>query len=552
MNKRIIHTLLFIISCGYAFGQTTTNNQAWYYFSKKLEGDSLYGRAAFYMPVRDTNWTPTRIGAIVYKSTDQTLYVCTSLTGAKWQALGASGGSWGSITGTLSAQTDLQTALNAKQNSITLGTTSQYFKGNLTLGTFSTDVQTVGDALYSPLSHTHTASNISDFTTAGRALLSAGSGISYNASTGVISATSSTTYSAGYGLIDNSGTFRVDTFNIATRPWLYKAIDSAYNVMVAPRLYDTYNTHDTLTQSRLIDLNDSYGLTFTVDGTNDNATGINASGFVSKRGSGNSDFTAQDGWIYGQLRSTDGSYVSRFQTIGLLNDSTHSASFISTNGKTFNRKAASISASWNEGVKLQVNTAWKTSGSASGYKGLSIENGNGLGWAPLKIDREVLSVGTGTDSALVRDAATGEIKLVAQGAGGGSSLPSQTGNAGKVLTTDGTNASWTDTRPTLTTLTDGGTITWDYSTDGTEAKVTLAGNRTLSITNLPSGKVVYLTLEVIQDATGSRTLTLPASTKVIDGGAGAVTLTTTGSATDIITFRWNGTTLFANMGPNYN
>jgi hypothetical protein len=106
--------------------------------------------------------------------------------------------------------------------------------------------------------------------------------------------------------------------------------------------------------------------------------------------------------------------------------------------------------------------------------------------------------------------------------------------------------------PTLSTLTDGATITWDYSTQGTEAKVTLAGNRTLSITNLPAGEVVYLTLEVIQDATGSRTLTLPASTKVIGGGAGAVTLTTTGGATDLLTFRWNGTTLFANIGTNYN
>jgi hypothetical protein len=106
--------------------------------------------------------------------------------------------------------------------------------------------------------------------------------------------------------------------------------------------------------------------------------------------------------------------------------------------------------------------------------------------------------------------------------------------------------------PTLSTLTDGATVTWDYSTQGTEAKVTLAGNRTLSITNLPAGEVVYLTLEVIQDATGSRTLTLPASTKVIGGGAGAITLTTTGGATDLLTFRWNGTTLFANLGTNYN
>lgn len=50
------------------------------------------------------------------------------------------GGTWGSITGTLSNQTDLQTALNAKQNAITTGTTAQYFRGDLSLATFPTNV----------------------------------------------------------------------------------------------------------------------------------------------------------------------------------------------------------------------------------------------------------------------------------------------------------------------------------------------------------------------------------------------------------------------------
>lgn len=105
---------------------------------------------------------------------------------------------------------------------------------------------------------------------------------------------------------------------------------------------------------------------------------------------------------------------------------------------------------------------------------------------------------------------------------------------------------------TMSTLTDGATVTWNYSTAGAEAKVTLGGNRSLSITNLPAGEVVYLSLEVIQDGSGSRTLNLPASTKVVNGGAGAITLTTTPSSIDIITFRWNGTTLFATYGTNFN
>ena len=45
---------------------------------------------------------------------------------------------WGGITGTLSNQTDLNSALSGKQSTITTGTTAQYFTGNLSLATFPT------------------------------------------------------------------------------------------------------------------------------------------------------------------------------------------------------------------------------------------------------------------------------------------------------------------------------------------------------------------------------------------------------------------------------
>ena len=62
---------------------------------------------------------------------------------------GGGGGTWGSITGTLSDQTDLQSALNAKQNTITTGTTAQYFRGDLSLATFPTAVSSfTNDAGY--------------------------------------------------------------------------------------------------------------------------------------------------------------------------------------------------------------------------------------------------------------------------------------------------------------------------------------------------------------------------------------------------------------------
>lgn len=63
----------------------------------------------------------------------------TALSGLTYYG-GAGGGTWGSITGTLSNQTDLQNALNAKQNTITTGTTAQYFRGDLSLATFPTNV----------------------------------------------------------------------------------------------------------------------------------------------------------------------------------------------------------------------------------------------------------------------------------------------------------------------------------------------------------------------------------------------------------------------------
>lgn len=40
------------------------------------------------------------------------------------------GGDWGEIGGTLSAQTDLQSALDAKESTITAGTTAQYYRGD--------------------------------------------------------------------------------------------------------------------------------------------------------------------------------------------------------------------------------------------------------------------------------------------------------------------------------------------------------------------------------------------------------------------------------------
>ena len=81
------------------------------------------------------------------------------------------------------------------------------------------------------------------------------------------------------------------------------------------------------------------------------------------------------------------------------------------------------------------------------------------------------------------------------------------------------------------TLTDGATINWDMAA-GYNAKVTLGGNRTLATPTNPKQGVTY-SLAVIQDATGSRTMTWPSAFDW--GAAGAPTLTTTASKRDRIT-----------------
>ena len=98
-----------------------------------------------------------------------------------------------------------------------------------------------------------------------------------------------------------------------------------------------------------------------------------------------------------------------------------------------------------------------------------------------------------------------------------------------------------------TTLTDGSTITWDASTQDV-AKVTLAGNRTLgSASSGTTGQ--FISLLVIQDGTGSRTLTWNAAYEF--AADTAPTLTTTASKGDLFVFIYNGSK-WLEVGRNQN
>ena len=97
------------------------------------------------------------------------------------------------------------------------------------------------------------------------------------------------------------------------------------------------------------------------------------------------------------------------------------------------------------------------------------------------------------------------------------------------------------------TLTDGATVTWDVGSSPV-AKLTLGGNRTLSApTNGATGQ--FISIAVIQDATGSRTLTWNSAYEFTADTA--PTLTTTVSKADLFVFRYNGT-VWHEMGRNLN
>lgn len=104
--------------------------------------------------------------------------------------------------------------------------------------------------------------------------------------------------------------------------------------------------------------------------------------------------------------------------------------------------------------------------------------------------------------------------------------------------------------PSFETLTDGATITWGFRGRKTSnAMVTIAGNRVLSITGLVSGATG--TLKVVQGAGGNKTLALPAGSLVINGGEGVLALSTAAGAIDILTFVYDGDSLLWNVGLNY-
>jgi hypothetical protein len=96
----------------------------------------------------------------------------------------------------------------------------------------------------------------------------------------------------------------------------------------------------------------------------------------------------------------------------------------------------------------------------------------------------------------------------------------------------------TEISPDFQVLVDAGTVEWDLAeARRSHARVTLGGNRTLDVTNPIEGTTGILFVQ--QDATGSRTLTLPGTE--LNGG---VELSTTPGAIDSVFFVYDGATFY--------
>ena len=91
-----------------------------------------------------------------------------------------------------------------------------------------------------------------------------------------------------------------------------------------------------------------------------------------------------------------------------------------------------------------------------------------------------------------------------------------------------------------TTLTDASTVSWDASANQVTS-VTLGGNRTLGAASNQIDGGVYV-ISIIQDGTGSRTVTFNSNYKFVNGTA--PTLSTAANARDVLVFVSNGTNMF--------
>lgn len=99
---------------------------------------------------------------------------------------------------------------------------------------------------------------------------------------------------------------------------------------------------------------------------------------------------------------------------------------------------------------------------------------------------------------------------VLYGGGSGSALPDQTGQSGKFLTTDGTDASWADIKKVNTTVT---LAVADWSDDSQTVSVTgITADGVVLVSPIPTDQSAYTTAGILCTAQAAGTLTFICST----------------------------------------
>ena len=203
---------------------------------------------------------------------------------------------------------------------------------------------------------------------------------------------------------------------------------------------------------------------------------------------------------------------------------------------------------WIEYTGLSGNTLTGVTRGAEGSSGKTHSNGaviaGVISQAHIKRVRDKL---TGNDATVVQDTNGNEVIKMAQvasavneltvtnAATGNPVLLSATGgdtNIDLKLVPKGTGKTLADaTYGAITADADGATVTFNMATTNRHT-VTLGGNRTFAVSNVSVGQ--FFVIRVLQDGTGSRTVTW--FTTIKWAGGAAPTLTTTASKADMFIF----------------
>lgn len=100
------------------------------------------------------------------------------------------------------------------------------------------------------------------------------------------------------------------------------------------------------------------------------------------------------------------------------------------------------------------------------------------------------------------------------------------------------------------------TINWDVSGNSINYQMTLtSSNTTINLVNVRNGD--YGCIILTQGSGGSKQITLgtlngsSVTHKVVNNGSGSITLSTSAGDIDVISFMYNGTNVFWNVGLNY-